>query len=234
MAFRDRHAGKARKDAHPARAGAAILASVLPHASHPAEGSKTDQATLGAGRCSLPAKDAHGKVCKGEADIECAEGLLYPHELCQYFGRRISILNATGWPAECKRGTLRKATMLVVKVNVESRKECATTSISSLQERDCIAELRGTREGQSPISRQRSARIAPASATSSRGMAATDALGHVLPKRKADERRRRYRAKRRLSDPALTQKVRLLIMDRHWSLEQIDNISGSRVAAGAS
>jgi hypothetical protein len=26
----------------------------------------------------------------------------------------------------------------------------------------------------------------------------------------------------------------LLIMDRHWSLEEIDDISGSRVAAGAS
>ena len=64
-------------------------------------------------------------------------------------------------------------------------------------------------------------------------MAATDALGHVLSKRRADERRRRCRAKRRLSDPALTQKVRLLIMDRHWSLEEIDDISGSRVAAGA-
>ncbi|QUC04120.1 IS30 family transposase [Atopobium sp. oral taxon 416] len=55
----------------------------------------------------------------------------------------------------------------------------------------------------------------------------------MLPKRRADERRRRCRAKRRLSDPALTQKVRLLIMDRHWSLEEIDDISGSRVAAGA-
>ena len=67
--FRGRYAGKAEKDAHPARAGATILTSVLPHA--PQEGSKMDQATLGAGRCSLPAKDAHGKVCKGEADIEC-------------------------------------------------------------------------------------------------------------------------------------------------------------------
>jgi IS30 family transposase len=36
------------------------------------------------------------------------------------------------------------------------------------------------------------------------------------------------------SDPALTQKVRLLIMDRHWSPDEIDDISGSRVAAGAS
>jgi IS30 family transposase len=65
-------------------------------------------------------------------------------------------------------------------------------------------------------------------------MAATGALGHALPKRRADERRRRCRQKRWLSDPALTQKVRLLIMDRHWSLEEIDDISGSRVAAGAS
>ena len=56
--FRGRNAGKAEKVAHPARAEAAILAFVLPHA--PQEGSKTDQATLGAGRCSLPAKDAHG------------------------------------------------------------------------------------------------------------------------------------------------------------------------------
>jgi hypothetical protein len=115
----------------------------------------------------------------------------------------------------------------------KAKKECATTSIVSLQERDCIAKLRGTREAQLPISRQRSAGTAPASATSSRGMAGTDALGHVLPKRRADERRRRCRPKRRLSDPALTQKVRSLIMDRHWSLEEIDNISGSRVAAGA-
>ena len=90
------------------------------------------------------------------------------------------------------------------------------------------------REAPSPISRERSARIAPVSAASSRGTHGTDALGHVLPKRRADERRRRCRAKRRLSDPALTQKVRLLIMDRHWSLEEIDDISGSRVAAGAS
>ena len=119
-------------------------------------------------------------------------------------------------------------------VNVESWKECATTSIVSLQERDCIAKLRGTREGQLPISRQRSAGTAPASTASSRGMAATDALGHALPKRRADERRRRCRAKRRLSDPALTQKVHLLIMDRHWSSEEIDYISGSRVVADAS
>ena len=104
----------------------------------------------------------------------------------------------------------------------------------SLQERDCIATLHGTREGQSPISRQRSAGTAPASATSSRGTHGTDALGHVLPKRRADERRRRCRPKRRLSDPALTQKVRLLIMDRHWSPDEIDDISGSRVVAGAS
>ncbi|RRG00145.1 MAG: hypothetical protein DUD39_00460 [Coriobacteriaceae bacterium] len=48
----------AEKDAHPARAGAAILAFVLPHA--PQEGSKTDQATLRAGKRSLPAEDAHG------------------------------------------------------------------------------------------------------------------------------------------------------------------------------
>ncbi|RRF91554.1 MAG: hypothetical protein DUD39_17595 [Coriobacteriaceae bacterium] len=56
--FRGRNAGKEGKDAHPARAGAAILISVLPYA--PQEGSKTDQATLRAGRCSLPAEDTHG------------------------------------------------------------------------------------------------------------------------------------------------------------------------------
>ena len=58
MAFLGRNVGKAEKVAHPACTGAAILAFVLPHA--PQEGSKIDQATLGAGRCSLPAKDAHG------------------------------------------------------------------------------------------------------------------------------------------------------------------------------
>ena len=78
--FHGWHAGKAEKVAHPARAGAAILTFVLPHA--PQEGSKTDQATLGAGRCSLPAKDAHGKVCKGEGDIEHTGGLLYPLVAC--------------------------------------------------------------------------------------------------------------------------------------------------------
>ena len=65
--FRGRHAGKAEKVAHPARAGAAILASVLPHA--PQEDSKTDHATLGAGRRSLPAEMHMGKVCKGEKDL---------------------------------------------------------------------------------------------------------------------------------------------------------------------
>ena len=40
MTFLGRYAGKAEKVAHPARAGAAILTFVLPHA--PQEGSKTD------------------------------------------------------------------------------------------------------------------------------------------------------------------------------------------------
>jgi hypothetical protein len=53
-AFLGRYAGKAEKVAHPARAEVAILTFVLPHA--PQEDSKTDQATLGAGRCSLPAE----------------------------------------------------------------------------------------------------------------------------------------------------------------------------------
>ena len=74
--FLGRHAGKAGKDAHLARAGATILTSVLPHA--PQGGSKTDQATLGAGRCSLPAKDAHGKVCKGEKDLSIQEFFSIP------------------------------------------------------------------------------------------------------------------------------------------------------------
>jgi hypothetical protein len=107
---------------------------------------------------------------------------------------------------------------------------CHYTHLSP-QERDCIAELCGTREAPSAISRQRSARTAPASAASSRGTHGTDTLGHALPKRRADERRRRCRAK---SDPTLAQKVRLLIMDRHWSPEEIDDISGSRVATSAS
>ena len=68
--FRGWHAGKAEKDAHPARAEVAILTFVLPHA--PQEGSKTDQATLGAGRCSLPAKDAHGQGLQGRERLECA------------------------------------------------------------------------------------------------------------------------------------------------------------------
>ena len=103
----------------------------------------------------------------------------------------------------------------------------------SLQEKDCIATLHAEGSSIAYIAAEISARTAAASATSSRGTHGTDALGHALPKRRADERRRRCRAKRRLSDPALTQKVRLLIMDRHWSPDEIDDISGSRVAAGA-
>ena len=67
MTFLGRHVGKAEKVAHPARAGATILTFVLPHA--PQEGSKIDQATLGAGRRSLPAEIHMGKVCKGEKDL---------------------------------------------------------------------------------------------------------------------------------------------------------------------
>ncbi len=66
-AFLGRYAGKAEKVAHPARAGATILTSIPPHA--PQEGSKTDQVTLRAGRCSLPAEMHMGKVCKGEKDL---------------------------------------------------------------------------------------------------------------------------------------------------------------------
>jgi hypothetical protein len=62
MTFLGRYAGKAGKDAHPARTGAAILAHT------PQEGSKTDQATLGAGRYSLLADIHMDKVCKGEKD----------------------------------------------------------------------------------------------------------------------------------------------------------------------
>ena len=69
--FLGRYAGKAGKDAYPACTGAAILTSVLPHA--PQEGSKTDQTTLRAGRCSLPAEMHMGKVCKGEADSSIQE-----------------------------------------------------------------------------------------------------------------------------------------------------------------
>ena len=74
--FRGRNAGKAGKDAHLARAGAAILAFILPHA--PQEGSKTDQATPGAGRCSLPAEMHMGKVCKGERDSSVQEVFSIP------------------------------------------------------------------------------------------------------------------------------------------------------------
>jgi IS30 family transposase len=123
--------------------------------------------------------------------------------------------------------------MLVVHINVESWKECATTSISSLQERDCIATLHA--EGRSiayiaaEIGRDSSSVCHKLKRNARHGR-----FRACAAQRRADERRRRCRAKRRLSDPALAQKVRLLIMDRHWSLEEIDYISGSRVAAGAS
>ena len=136
----------------------------------------------------------------------------------------------TGLERPCGRSPLTRYGALII-VSLEGM--CHYTHLSP-QERDCIAKLHGTREAPSAISWQRSAGTAPASATSSRGTHATDTLRHVLPKRRADERRRRCRAKRRLSDPALTQKVRLLIMDRHWSPDEIDDISGSRVVADAS
>ena len=50
---------------------------------------------------------------KDQISIEELEAL--PERRCiRLFIRRISILSATGWPAECRRGTSRKATMLVV------------------------------------------------------------------------------------------------------------------------
>ena len=58
--FRGRYAGKAGKDTHPARAEAAILTIRPAPCTAFGRDSKTDQAKLGAGRCSLPAKDAHG------------------------------------------------------------------------------------------------------------------------------------------------------------------------------
>lgn len=55
---------------------------------------------------------------------------------------------------------------------------------------------------------------------------------------RADGRRRRCRPKRRLSDPALAQKVRSLIMDGHWSPDEIDGRlrleNGGRCVAGLS
>jgi IS30 family transposase len=103
----------------------------------------------------------------------------------------------------------------------------------SSQERDCIATLHA--EGRSIA--YIAAEIGRDSSSICHKLKRNGRHGHYgacAAQRRADERRRRCRAKRRLSDPALTQKVRLLIMDRHWSLEQIDGISGSRVAAGAS
>ena len=74
--FRGRYAGKAEKVAHPARAGAAILTSVLPHA--PQEGSKTDQTTLRAGRCSLPAEIHMARFARAKQTLSIQEFFSIP------------------------------------------------------------------------------------------------------------------------------------------------------------
>ena len=74
--FLGRYAGKAGKDAHPARAGAAILAFILPHA--PQEDSKTDQAKLGAGRCSLPAEIHMARFARAKQTLSIQEVFSIP------------------------------------------------------------------------------------------------------------------------------------------------------------
>ena len=81
--FRGWYAGKAGKDAHPARAGATILTSVLPH--DRIRQRLQDRSSEAGSREVQPAgRDAHGKVCKGEGDIEHTGVLLYSPVACPY------------------------------------------------------------------------------------------------------------------------------------------------------
>ena len=74
--FRGRYAGKAEKVAHPARAGAAILTFVLPHA--PQGGSKTNQATLRAGLSSLPAEMHMARFARAKETLSIQEFFSIP------------------------------------------------------------------------------------------------------------------------------------------------------------
>jgi hypothetical protein len=75
-AFLGRHAGKAGKDAHPARAGAAILTSVLPHA--PQKAPRQIKRLWEPGGAACRQKMHMGKVCKGEADLSVQEFFSIP------------------------------------------------------------------------------------------------------------------------------------------------------------
>jgi transposase, IS30 family len=91
----------------------------------------------------------------------------------------------------------------------------------SPQERDCIATLHA--EGRSigyiagETGRDRSTICRELKRNGRHGR-----YGACAAQRRAEARHRRCRPKRRLSDPALAQKVRSLIMDRHWSPDEID------------
>jgi len=91
----------------------------------------------------------------------------------------------------------------------------------SPQERDCIATLHA--EGRSigyiagATGRDKSTICRELKRNGRHGR-----YGACAAQGRAEARHRRCRPKRRLSDPALAQKVRSLIMDEHWSPDEID------------
>ena len=91
----------------------------------------------------------------------------------------------------------------------------------SPQERDCIATLHA--EGRSigyiagATGRDKSTICRELKRNGRHGR-----YGACAAQGRAEARHRRCRPKRRLSDPALAQKVRSLIMDGHWSPDEID------------
>lgn len=91
----------------------------------------------------------------------------------------------------------------------------------SPQERDCIATLHA--EGRSigyiagATGRDKSTICRELKRNGRHGR-----YGACAAQRRAEARHGRCRPKRRLSDPALAQKVRSLIMDEHWSPDEID------------
>ena len=121
--------------------------------------------------------------------------------------------------------------MLVVSINAESWKEYTTTSISSPQERNCIAELCGAREASSDTSRARQVRTDPAFATRSPGPHGTNALAPARPKTQKEDSCPPTAGKSRKGG---TQTLRLLIVRRALIPKQTDYISGSSMVSAAS
>ena len=119
--------------------------------------------------------------------------------------------------------------MLVVSINAESWKECATTSIVCPQERSCIAELCGKKGSFIGCIAYKTGKD-------------SSSVCHKVEKNERHKRFSACAAQKEGSCPPTAdtgrkggaQILRSLIVEERWSPKQAGDISGSSMAAGAS